>query len=261
MLSEACGSQERVSSGEASACQLLADSEHYQDIDYTAVDNQGRHMGFHILYNWREEIAARFSKEFQSVFCQKDNRGFSCLGHALKRHGLKTSLQMIEDGGDLWEEDPNGDFALHHLCRFESMVPQLARYEPIMTKFLSKGSINVRNRLGETPLHIYLTTSRGSRDLDGLPFLISNEADVLAKDNRGETMLHRIANRKSSLPHYPGGTDPDGQYNLKLFQQFVGYGCDPLQEDNEGITALDVAAAAQNQKILEAYQRKSGELA
>jgi ankyrin repeat protein len=45
-------------------------------------------------------------------------------------------------------------------------------------------------------------------------------------------------------------------YNAEVFRALVELGCDPLKEDEEGRTALDVAAAMGNQGILGLYQRK-----
>jgi ankyrin repeat protein len=66
-----------------------------------------------------------------------------------------------------------------------------------------------------------------------------------------------VAQRKISDRSYLfDGSKEDEVTNASLFRRLVDLGCDPLQEDKNGRTALDVAAAVGNVEILKLYQRK-----
>jgi ankyrin repeat protein len=46
------------------------------------------------------------------------------------------------------------------------------------------------------------------------------------------------------------------EVNAEYFKRIVDLGCDVLQEDNSGRTALDIAAVVGNDAILKLYQRR-----
>ena len=260
--------RERLNSEYTPAFLLLADSERYGSlIDYLAVDNEGKHLIFYLLGRW-DKHAARFVSisGVRALIQQKDSAGFSPLHRALKSRNIPTCLRLIEDGNaDLLEPDPNGDTALHHLYRC-TYAGETKQSLPLIQKFLSLGGdINARNRLGETALLAHVASGfapdprlNEMSHLATIPFFITNGADVRAVKNDGATILHVLAERKTNIGLLPRNSRGEVDYNAQLFSRFVDLGCDPLQEDNEGRTALDIAAAMDNGGILELYQRRKG---
>jgi ankyrin repeat protein len=168
---------------------LLANSERYgSSIDYLAVDNEGKHIIMYLLPKWDNKVAERFLPipGVRVLIRQKDNAGFSPLHYALRNHQMRACFQFIKEGNaDLLEPDPNGDTALHHLCRCHYMS-ETQRSLPLMQKFLElDGSINARNKLGETPLLTHLASGYQphsefgeTKHTDNFSFFISNGAEA-----------------------------------------------------------------------------------
>jgi ankyrin repeat protein len=242
----------------------LADSELYGDsIDYLATDNEGNNMIRYLVSRWNEKLAARFLPitGVRALILQKDSAGFSPLHCALKSLKIKTCFQFIDEGNaDLLEPDPNGDSALHHLYRCRHISSHQDMY-PLMERYLSiGGDINARNKTGETALHFFLANSGRSprwdeteldKNFDPFPFFISHGTNFQATKNDGGTALHVVAQRKINDKSYLfDGSKEDEDTNASLFRRLVDLGCDPLQEDKNGRTALDVAAAVGNVGIL-----------
>ncbi|KAI9805730.1 MAG: hypothetical protein M1833_005223 [Piccolia ochrophora] len=252
------------------AYMLLANSELYgSSIDYLAVDDESRHTVMYLLPKWNNTVEERFLPVpgIRALILQKDKAGFSPLHYALRAHDPRTCFQFITEGSaDLLEPDPNGDTALHHLVRCIYMS-ELERVVPVMEKYVTLGgSIDARNRVGETPLLAHLASGYqpfGTFDdtghLDNLKFFVDNGADFRAAKNNGETAMHIVARREPNSKSIRVD-EKKLDYNAELFERLVGLGCDPLREDEGGRTALDVAAAVGNEGILRLYQRrKDGE--
>jgi ankyrin repeat protein len=240
------------------AYMLLVDSQRYgSTIDYLATDNKGLHLIFYLQGKRNDRVLARFLPipGVRELIRQKNNEGFSPLHLALQSGRIRTSLQFIEEGdADLLEPDPNGDTALHHLSRNFSSFDE--EHLSLMNKALSLGvDINSRNNLGQSPLLAHIATGYSTGDSS---FFIDNGADFRAVTNDGTTALHMVARRATHsgllLRNHMGEVDR----NRDAFQRLVELGCDPLQEDGEGRTALDIAAAVENDGILGLYQRKKG---
>jgi ankyrin repeat protein len=251
-------------------CLLIADY-HGPSIDYLAVDNEGKHMVTYLAEVWTEDVSAQFLPipGVRELIRQKDHKGFSPLHYALRASRVQACLQLIGDGGDeiLLEPDPNGNTALHHLCRFWFRANWRGEAEPdpvpLMQKFIDLGgSVNARNNVGETPLLAYMTSDRHclrkSRAEEPDPaarhlqFFISNGADFCAKRDDGETALHLV----TQDGFYSRRLSRIEDTQMEVFQSLVQLGCDPLQENGKGRTALDVAAAMGHRSILALYQRK-----
>jgi ankyrin repeat protein len=262
--------QNRLRAEYIPAYMALADSELYGDsIDYLATDNKGNNVIRYLMSRWNEKVAARFLPitGVRALILQKDSAGFSPLHCALKSLKIKTCFQFIDEGNaDLLEPDPNGDSALHHLYRCHYMSSHQNMY-PLMKRYVSiGGDINARNKTGETALHCLLANSNRSlrwneteldNNFDPFQFFISHGTNFQATKNDGGTALHVVAQRKISDSSYLfHGSKDDEDTNASLFRRLVDLGCDPLQEDKNGRTALDVAAAVGNVEILKLYQRK-----
>lgn len=74
-----------------------------------------------------------------------------------------------------------------------------------------------------------------------------DKLDVTIRNNEGESALHAIARRKRT----PYTTKSHDKHLSQLFLKEL----DPLSEDQNGRTALDVAAATGKTGILELFQR------
>ena len=239
---------------------LLADYDfHCSSIDYSASDHRGRHTIFYLLRLWSVDIVDRFLSipSLKSMILQKDNFGFSPLHVALETNQVQACFDLMREGNaDLLEPDPHGDTALHHISRHHFSNPEALA---LMKTYLSLGGdINARNNLGDTPLLTYLATR--NREPTGLSFYVENDAELTAANYSGETALHILAKidtglEKSLFGGGGGGGGGNGQ-DFKLFAKLVLRGCDPLHEDFERRTALDIAATVGNQGIVDLYQRK-----
>jgi ankyrin repeat protein len=253
-----------------SACMELVESETYgRSIDYLAADNDGRHAIHYLLPRWNNRISTRLLTipGVRALIHQKDNHGFSPLHCALKDGNFKTCYYFVDECGvDLIEPDPNGDTTLHHLMR-RHWRSELSDFRPLMDQYLSLGGdINARNKDGETALHVYLASPylspltftssapKQENERDPFEFFTTHGADFRAVKYDCETALHVVARRDGHTTF----CNDEGPTNIDLFRGLVDLGCDPLQEDNRGRTALDVAAAVGNNGILGLYQRKKG---
>jgi ankyrin repeat protein len=248
---------------------LLADSSKYgATIDYSAIDSDGKHLIIHLLSQWQSKLAQRFMSipGVSDLIHQKDNLGFSPLHHALKHQALQTATELVEAGCDITEPDPGGDNAAHFLCRVYS-IEMFSENVPLLEIFLERGgSINHQNHQGKSPLLIYLASGviPSSDNFDGkrsthktyLPLFVSHGADFTAVSNNGQGALHVIAGRNRSHYHLSNETSKHlMNYNADLFKEVLEQGCDPLLEDENGRTALDIAAVVRNEEILKLYQR------
>ncbi|KAJ5211656.1 uncharacterized protein N7498_003302 [Penicillium cinerascens] len=114
---------------------------------------------------------------------------------------------------------------------------------------------------GDTPIFHYVRAPKsynGHDHPDFAPMRSSNpedytkmfaEHDVHKTNLAGDTLLHVIARRGES----PCDTGDD---EVLLFKTLVGLGLNPWKENNDGQTALDIAASQEKTKILALFARK-----
>jgi ankyrin repeat protein len=257
--------QQRLEAAYTRTYLRLANSDMYgATIDYLAADSDGKHLLIHLAVHCFPETTQRFMSipGVSSLIHKKDKQGLSPLHYAIQRHSLQTITQLIEAGADIAEPTPEGDTALHFLCKID-VLSDSARSMPLIDMFLERGgSINHRNSRGETPLLLYLESvtrvwwderngKKPTRSAQ-LPFFISHGADFKAVKNNGQGALHVVAGRRYSTDD----KDPSKMdYNAELFRTVLDQGCDLLLEDDSGRTALDIAAVVGNKGILKLYRR------
>ena len=256
------------------AYRLLVDSERYgSSIDYLAADNDGKHILMYLLPKWSTEIADRFLPipGVRELIQKPDNAGFYPLHRALQCRKFDACTLLADEGGaDLLQADPDGNTLLHYLCRHWSVYDK-DRCLPLMARFLALGgSIDATNDRGETPLLAYVAanhrvtarTTSAADDLFGegptgeppcFAFLLARGADVRATDHEGQGALHKVAQHDHGYHRYEIDR---AERNEAAFERLVALGCDPLAEDKQGRTALDVAAAMGDQGILALYERR-----
>ena len=249
------------------AYMALADCElHSASIDYFAVDNEGTNVVRYLLNHWTEEVAIRFLSVpgLRTLITQKDNKGFSPLHGALQSQKIEVCDRFIDDGhADLLEPDPNEDTALHHLFR-GTYTMHSEKAKLLIERYLSLGGdLNLQNTAGETALHCFLAHHNQSLnpedadDTDPLAFFVGHAANFRVAKCDGTTALHVVARRQVSRERsYWFNTQGNPKYNATLFRRLVELGCDPLQEDGSGRSALDIAALTGNEGILKMYQRE-----
>lgn len=243
-----------------------------------AVSNDGKNALHHLLDNpdiEQDTIMEVLEKEPEAckkMLNHKDNADYTPFHIALRVLRPEVCFRLLDLGADLLDPDPTGATALHHIASqyLQQHRPQrgnhLRQKHPdghhekalkLWSRYLDLGgSINVRDGTGSPPLFAYLS-SQSNDDynnphpcchLESLFKLFNAEdLDITARNSAGETALHVIAKRGRN---YYTKDDHDKQ----LIQFFVK-SVDPLAEDEEGKTALDVAAAMGKRGILELFQR------
>ncbi|TEY39691.1 hypothetical protein BOTCAL_0454g00020 [Botryotinia calthae] len=239
---------------------LINSATHDSSLDYLAVDNEGRHVIFYLLSKWTSETALLFLSipGVRSLVTQKDNAGYSPLHLLLSSHPTPTSLidiinNLVKDGGaDLLEPDPKSNTALHHLSRRHSYTKWENSLQ-VMDRFVSLGGfIDARNDAGMTPLLVYLAVGG---DQSHLSWYEEHGADFKATNNEGKGAFHIVTSNKIAM-RFNHGRDL-GKTRAELFEALVKkYGCEVLDEDSKGRTALDIAAAVGNEEILKLFQRR-----
>ncbi|TGO16290.1 hypothetical protein BTUL_0030g00180 [Botrytis tulipae] len=240
---------------------LVNSATHRPSLNYLAVDNKGRHIIFCLLSRWTSETVPLFLSipGVRSLFTQKDNAGYSPLHRVLSSDSMPTSLTdivniFVNDGGaDLLEPVPEFNTALHHLARRRPYNKPDDSFR-VMEQFLSLGGfIDARNDAGMTPLLVYLAGGGGQSHL---PWYEEHGADFKATNNEGQGALHFVAANKPVRHALPEYREERKKARADLFEALVKkYGCEVLDEDSKGRTALDIAAAMGNEEILELFQR------
>jgi ankyrin repeat protein len=241
------------------------------------VSNDGRNMLHHLLDNpdiEQDTIMQVLEKEPEAckqMLNHKDNEGYTPFHSCLRVLRPEVCFKLLDLGADLLNPDPTGATALHHISSqyLQQHRPQrgnhLRQKHPddyhekalrLWSRYLDLGSsINVRDGTGSPPLFSYLSSppTEGYNQhpcchLESFSELFNaNDLDITAINKVGDTALHLIAKRGRN--HYS-----KEEHDKQLIQFFVKR-IDPLAENKDGMTALDVAAAMGRTEILELFQR------
>ncbi|RSL63196.1 hypothetical protein CEP54_005331 [Fusarium duplospermum] len=251
-----------------------------QGVDATVTDDDGKTALHHLLNNaaMPEEIVIEFinREEVTSTLWLKDNDGFTPFQCALRNLRPKVCSLFLDKGASASERDSEGLTPLHRIAAqcldIERKIHNYPSPEELpkdyfdqclslWRKIITKGgSINATDKVGNTPLHTYLSTpetpKRRGQDpgichvehFDKL-FPLDSDVDISAVNDAGETGLHTITLRKKPSRGKSG-------HDKALFEMFLGRGVDPLKEDGKGRTALDIASACGNDEIVGILRRK-----
>ena len=233
--------------------------------DITARDKKGMNALHYLLLATRSKSERHkqafldFIKDAPLLVHQKDNEGNTPLHYALRMLRLWSIEALLSAGSNPIEPDSDGNTALHYLAREASFTPHKSEQLLLFKKFLALGvSINAKNKLGETPLFMNIASEpdkydRSATTREDITIFQDAGADFLARNNDMETLLH-IASKK--VRHRPSIVDgPHREDIVDRFKRLMELGCDPLAEDINQRTALDVAAACGNEDILKLFKR------
>lgn len=207
----------------------------------------------------------------------KDNAGLTPLYYAVKYPSPQVAIRMTKTllaaGADPLFTGPSGENALHIIApsllqlspagsyerefQYRDGLDYLAEYKALYQTFTDSGcDRNARDNEGNTPLFPYVQELKEENEV-----CISDPPaeqdvremfdthDVSAVTNDGDTLLHVIATREVMERR-------EDQDTVRLFQDLLARGLDARQENNKGLSALDVATAYDQQGILELFERE-----
>ncbi|KAK4465124.1 ankyrin-2 [Cladorrhinum samala] len=191
----------------------------------------------------------------------------------------KIKLLLDSFGADPHIPDGEGNTALHYVA---SCMDWNQAARALFSELLSLGlDVNARNSAGETPVFSLLRSERavGARR-EQAQLIVSDEdeeavwrlledagTDFTATNNEGRGLLHVAAEdrRRARLKeqYISGSGMPDETLTalgpgVARFQRLMGKGLDPAQGDNSMRSALDVASACNNFKLLELFEKEPG---
>ncbi|KAI0516756.1 ankyrin repeat-containing domain protein [Xylaria bambusicola] len=248
--------------------------------DPLARDDQGRNA-LHLMFDdtiqtWRPEdhsyddSLSYMASKYPSLVNQKDKLGNTPLHLALhfatmRPKFMKVVTLLLQSGADPLLTDGDGNSTLHIIAgRLRN-----AEFRQLFQDMLGRGcNINSRNIRGETPLFSYYSSNSDNFDPEYSesdefdsdegdswePPNVSNAkaearalweasgADFTTRDDAGRGLLH-LAARKTT----------------KTFLELMNRGLDPMMDDENKQTPLDVAAACEKKKILALFARKKEE--
>jgi ankyrin repeat protein len=257
--------------------------------DSLVLDNEGRNALHHLLDNLETEEDAIIQflahDSAKILLCQKDKHGFTPLNCALRVLRPAVIEVMITMGQDLLSPDPTGATALHRIAeqclrakspcrRYGFGREHLPEYYTgalaLWKKFIALGgSINVRDNRGAPPLFYFLSSDE--RDVYNAPEdecchleyfdtyfsqEVAPDLNCAAKNENGENALHIIARREKKDKIFKRGEGHNHvpTHDKDLYHFFVKKGLNALEEDGKGRSSLDVAAACDQNGILELFQ-------
>ncbi|KAM0351521.1 hypothetical protein ACHAPU_002526 [Fusarium lateritium] len=248
LLLAACRVEEpRVSGGDRSPLRALLE----KGANPFAVDDYGRNAMHHILGSEipnDEKLTALgiLGDAVPTLANQFDNDGYSPLHYGLARLARWGSEQddlewlnyIASHGADMLAVDSFGNNALHYVAS------DIAKYlsdsnidlQETFERFLKLGlKINTCNYAGQTPI-FFLTGVRCCDSENAIRMIKRFDelgVDWKVRDGKRRTMLHEMANESDVL-----------------FKAIMDMGVDPLAEDIDGRSSLDLAVAHGNEDVL-----------
>jgi ankyrin repeat protein len=208
-------------------------------------DVTNRHNRFVDVARSNARIIARVAAQCPELLDQTDDWGRTPLSYAAslaeRTHDSASVSALVEAGADLEIPDNYGNTVLHRLMpAFIESAEIRSLIESLLKKMLD---VNHRNRIGQTPLFEIMRRADARDRIEttggisgALKSLQEAGVDIAAKDKRGQTLLHLAAANWQTGSHW--------------YPAFLEHGLDPMDEDNEHKTSLDVATACSNEKVL-----------
>ncbi|EED14566.1 ankyrin repeat-containing protein, putative [Talaromyces stipitatus ATCC 10500] len=257
--------------------------------DFTARDQEGRTIVHNLMKHEPEETTYECLKalfnQYPNLVHMPDKAGDTPLHYVLKsqephlsdyfdresERGCRRDIDLLlEQGADPLQPDSNGNTALH----FFALRP--LRFKSRIEQFQSLGvDINARNKAGNSPIFEYIARGQlraggpygyiHNRELENhddvhyLRYFKQVGVDFFARDNAGSSLLHVLARRKlnsSRFVHFEEERTVPIKNLVNWFEFLTGIGLDPMLEDAQQRTCLDVASACGNEHILKLFQQK-----
>ncbi|KAF2449036.1 ankyrin [Karstenula rhodostoma CBS 690.94] len=248
--------------------------------DKLAVDNQGRNILHLMLVAANGHLVSCHpilwvlpllsEAEITALTTQADVYGNTplhlALRYAILRRDASPVEALLEAGADPFAQDNRGNTALHILAYrvAESEAPWT-----LFTKMLELGlDINTRNSTGQTPIfnlnrslpvyigHVGSARAEYVTPAQALALFEDAGADLFARDKHGAGLLHVAAQLKQKeFPRSNRGMRHEQMRVATRFELLVNKGLDVAMEDEKKRTALDVAAAYDNQSVLKLFDK------
>ncbi|KAH7133162.1 ankyrin repeat-containing domain protein [Dactylonectria estremocensis] len=166
--------------------------------------------------------------------------GLSSFGSASFIHGFKHEIPLwvhyLFAIADVTVVDGDGNNMLHYLACGLVGFHSVLLYEhahALFRRIAESVDVNARNNAGEVPIHLFFSMIIGnsrfrmakerSAIVKAMAMLDDLGANWQVRDDKGRTVLHFLANKDDYM-----------------FEQAVARGVDPLLEDSEGRTSLDI---------------------
>lgn len=251
--------------------------------DLSARDSHGRNALHHLLKMdlvlEDPDLLRQVAAEAPSLVNSPDNDGRTPIHLAVNRftRAVNEIDILLAAGADPWIADSAGNNVLHIACRNgvwrETDAGGEARCAVLGRLLALPGAaecINMRNAKGETPVFGYFQVDRhmpwlgeratgsaadkGSIDAPyaepAFGVFEAAKVDWGVVNSAGETLLHIVAAARGG-DYYTGPKIRAGRFTLLLAK-----GLDPMAEDAQHRTVLDVAAAFGAREILKIFEKK-----
>ncbi|CEJ61615.1 hypothetical protein PMG11_10145 [Penicillium brasilianum] len=176
---------------------------------------------------------------------------------------------LLAYGADPLQLDSKGNTALHFLATNPHV--HKARIQQLLELGLD---LNARNKKGYTPLSRYYAHSSlrygnsfwgndvtARSDNDFMVFFKDRGADFFALNNMGTSLVHVVAGREISdgVLYLEERLKEPMKNHVRWFKFLMDMGLDPMLEDAQQRTSLDVAAACGNEHILKLFNQRPTE--
>jgi ankyrin repeat protein len=188
------------------------------------------------------------------------------LRYAIRQSDASPAEALLKAGADPFAQDNRGNTALH-LLAYRVLESEASR--SLFSKMLERGlDINARNAAGQTPvfnlnkslpsyiLRVESNIAEHTTPSQALALFEDAGADFFVTDKQGQGLLHIAARLLETLGH------EFFKLHVRMmrkpatrFELLVNKGLDVAMEDEQKRTALDVAVAYGNQRILKLFDK------
>jgi ankyrin repeat protein len=227
--------------------------------EVSAVDEKGRNALHYLAPRLEGQTSKRLAlirrilSLSPQLANQPDNTGLTPLHYTAQRRIMPPINELLTAGADPLLPDNDGNIILHLFANYGWDSSTQSELRALFSKVLpvDPSAINCRNTLGETPVFSYIK-SGSMRSVESIKLFTDSEADLNIRNNSGETLLHILAKGD--------GEGSRSHVNLPfqdMFQYLMDRGVDPMVEDEQNRTAVDVAATVGSTAILKLFSRET----